>query len=230
MKSQAADNPGRIDEGAEIVVPPVIVQVGVVAYYKVNGFWPDSWSDVVAEGFWQTPIPSKDNSHVNPDDRSIDFYDDVYYAARLLDSSSESVTVIMGAQPNGSPPLRNLKVEPPKTYFEFFGEMDGYLETDLQATYGSDTKMKKLFGLLGEMQTMMAIFFTTKGRYPSSLNEFFESGLSPVNYDSINPVTGLAFRFDGSAGDVMVTFDEERSPHFVHINQNGELPPTTFSY
>jgi hypothetical protein len=221
---------GDVEGGnTQIVLAPVIVQHGIQAYYKIHHSWPSTWQDVVDEGLWQTSIPTIDGQALNPDDSSIDFFDDTYYAGERTTGQNGTAAVLMGGQPAGSPQVQTILVQPPKTYDQIFAELDPVLPANFNQKYGNDPAMLKLFGILGEVWGMHAIYSTVHGAWPSDLEEFLDSGLSPVTRDSINPVTGQTFKFDGSAGDVSITYGPT-GPRIRHIERDGSMPLKTFTY
>ncbi len=228
--SASADSayPGEIkDKHAQVILSSAIVQIGAQAYYKVHGEWADDWATIVEYGLWQTAIPSKTGAHVNPDDQSIDFKDDVYYFAGLMPGSANP-SVMTGNAPD-STHLQTIDIQTPTTLGEFFERMEPYLEDSLDSRYSNDVEYKRLFAILGEVSTMCSVFYTVHQRWPSSLDEFLSSGLSPIDRTSINPVTGEAFHFDGSAGDVEIFFTEN-GPHIRHFERDGSEPANSFSY
>lgn len=222
--------PGSIKgHDASIVVSAVIVQMGVQAFHKAHNHWPATWEQVIQDGLWQTGIPTQSGEAIDPDDPSVDFLDDVYYAADQVSGSSGNVSILMGGQPTGSPQVKTVEIEAPKDYDLLFQEMDSYLDSQLESRYSDDLQMKRLFAILGEVSSMSGIFFTTHGRWPENLDEFLESGLSPINRSSINPVTGVTFRFDGSGGDVTIEF-LELGPRLRHFDRDGSVPANPFTY
>ncbi len=229
VRANSGSYPGELSSGkARVVVSSLAVEFGLHAYYKVYGTWPQSWQAVVDAGLWQTEIPSRDGSRVDPDDPTIDFFDDVYYSASQSFGSDGKARIMVGGNP-GSQPIRTILLDPPKTFDSYFTEVDGHVGSNLSSSYTSDLEMKRLFAILGEVSSLCGIYYTVHQQWPQSLDSFLSSGLSPVNKDSINPVTGQRFRFDGSSGDCIVTFSEA-GPQLSHTERSGSAPTYKISY
>jgi hypothetical protein len=85
---------------------------------------------------------------------------------------------------------------------------------------------------------MITYYRDVYGDYPKSIEELQSSGLSPVNADSINPVTGTPFRFDGAANDVSYRYFAPRQTEhgFIggyelqHVDADGRKSEIKFSY
>ncbi len=222
----APSYPGKTVRGSYSVISTKFVQMGLQAYYKVYGQYPESWAAVRQAGIVQTAIPAIGGQWIDPDDSSLDYDDDIYYDASPM--ATGNLPRLLWSPPVGNQHVETIRLEPPTTYDTFLG-----MAPDMgfgPSPYVGDRESQRLFGALMCLEHMIIVYKKVHGDWPASQDAFFSSGLATIDKTSINPVTGQPFRFDGSAGDVRLEFGGQRGYLLRHVGLDGQVPDTGFTY
>jgi hypothetical protein len=212
--------------GNEIIIrlSDTLVTQGLRCYYRAHGNFPEKWSDVKDSGISTVILVGYQMQEINPDDPSLDFPGDVYY------ENNRGTAFVHVLNLDGHP--ERIRVHFPSTYVKTLQGMTEILElsTDQHARMNEiskDNRQLLQYAMLGNMTRSMEIFRSIYNRYPADLQEFFQSGISPVTYNTINPITGSSFKFDGTPGDVfidlrdsmiIVTSVDEKGIELPHFN------------
>jgi hypothetical protein len=223
------DYPGNGPGGSHFYIGMQSVKLGLFYFHKVYERWPSSWQEVRDSGIFQAEIPGFDLMPLNPDNSEITDYGQVYYSPP---SNPESNPVVMTAEYlNGF----HIRVEPAngymKTYAVSFRDYDEHNADKpgreaIYSSYLNDENLLKLFAILGIMTQNIGLFQNVNGHLPVDMQEFMASGFSPVDANSINPVTGQPFRFDGSVGDASYEILENGQFRLRHV----EAEPVEFGF
>ncbi len=215
----AIEYPGRGD--AYIVnVAQAMVTHSCNRYYKVFGRFPETWSQLTDSGLQEAQLYGYLMQEIDPDDGSLDFNSDVYLENNKGQLYCHWLDPITG-QPS------RIRLQFPKTYthdidtmrnsLDLSSEQDGRLEE-----YATSESRQLQFAHIGLMREFIGIFHDVKGYYPSSIDEFLSSGLSPINRDTVNPLTGYPYEFDGSFNDIEFQVNEMFST-VTHMDQDGRF-------
>ena len=225
------DYPGNGANDSHFYVGMQSVKLGVFYFHKVFERWPDSWQEVKDSGIFQADIPGFDMQPLDPDNPELTEYGQIYYEPA---SDADSNPVIHTAVYIGGFKIRS---EPANGYMpvyriqfrDYDADLTDKMETEFRySKYMDDEDQLKQFAILGIMFSNINLFRTIKGRLPNTMQEFMASGMSPVDENSINPVTGQPFRFDGSVGDVLYKITDDGNFILRHIEENES--PFGFSY
>jgi len=181
------------------------VKMGVMQYYRVNGEVPENWQSVEDSHIWQRPILGFSGEVIDPDDQQLDFLGDIYF-----DSSSitENEVILHELEANQGTVVSRHKAGGNITYLEQFEIFDNNPAGSYPAgftmsgTYGNDQAKLHQFATLGCLKQCIELYNSINGEYPATIDALIDWGVTPVDRSSINPVTGQAYRFDGSEGDV----------------------------
>lgn len=202
------------------------IRTGITQYYKVYGQLPSSWQDVVDNGIWQCPILGFGNELMDPDDTSLDFLGDIYLDGASINGNE---MLIHELEFNQGAVVTKHKAGCDMTYLDQFqifdahppGDVDGF---NMVGTYGNNEPKLRQFAILGALNQCISLYHSTHGEYPRTLDDLFAWGVTPVDRDSINPVTGLQFRFDGSVGDIEYKYIANESGEgyrLRHVDEYG---------
>lgn len=210
----------------------VLFARSMVADYRLRGHWPERWADVVAEGIFQTRLTSPDGSVIEPDDGHLDFmYDLVYEPSEDL----QGVAHCWFAFDDEGLVTKRTDLEPGQTYADYFEISEQVIRqagddppVERYQDYLGDDNMLRLFAILHCLNRGSVWIYTNLvGGYPPSAEALIDSGYSCVDMNSINPVTGLPFRFDGSPGDIGYIPEIGR---FYHVEPGDEYPVLRMDY
>jgi hypothetical protein len=195
------------------------VRLGVTSYHAVFERWPATWQEVVDSGLWQSPVVGIGMEDVDPDDVSLDFYSDLYYEAPVVSGKAGRIHQLEG--------IDGLKIshheiwigEPLPKMLRNFEKSIG-LDAD---KYLSDVRWLKFIALRNATRSSIGIFKSIHGRYPRDGNEFLRSGLGPIDFNSVNPLTGGAFYLDGRELDFHYKLSDDGSSfEFYHVEEVGK--------
>src|SRR5690606_2646904 len=223
-----AGEQGNISEeypgsGKEITVrlADALVSNGARCYYRANGRFPDNWDEVVASGIGSKYLVGYQLEKINPDDPTLNFPGDVYY------ENNRGTAFVHCMSLDGS--QERIRLQIPSTYEATLLLMQDNLELTVDqksrvSEIISDEYQLQQFAILGSFSRSVELFRTIHDRYPADLQEFLNCGFSPVTDTTINPVTGVPFKFDGSAGDVFLEFRSDRVL-LMHRDKEGILLP-----
>ncbi len=212
-----------IDAGRRLI-PANMVMIGVRQYYKVYGHWPQNWQAVRSAGIIQVELAVPGEGLVNPDDPSLDFMNDVYYAGGENDGRA---LVVSKTDPEN--PVERLYLDPPKTYSLRFapGETPPFGDNEYEmSSFLGDTNRLLQFAVAGALDDCFTNYAAHHGRGPASIEEFMSSGWSPLTMSSINPMTGNAFKLDGSSNDLAINSlsdTEGMVPHCRPVLADGTM-------
>jgi hypothetical protein len=229
--------PGWNDDFTSVEeVSSTLAAWGVSYYYKIHGSWPKSWNQVVSDGIVQTPILGWMLENINPDDPSLDFLGDFYLDTSYCSAGRNPFLRILTNY--SGPYIYHKKCpKPSNTYLEVFAEIDErfYQGGDsFESQFPNLDEQMKMFAIIGMAKKGIGLYFTIHGDFPKSWTEFINSGLSPVNETSINPITGSRIYGDGRANDIYYkyTVNEDGKPIYLlyHIGPDGALPTVWFAY
>ncbi|MEZ5338977.1 MAG: hypothetical protein R3F46_12025 [bacterium] len=209
--------------GSEITVrlADALVSTGARCFYRAYGRFPDNWDEVVASGIGSTSLMGYQLEMINPDDPTLNFPGDVYY------ENNRGTAFVHCMSLDGS--QERIRLQIPSTYEATLLQMqDSMALTDDQRSRVlqiiSDENQLQQFAILGSFSRSIELFRTIHDRYPSDLQEFLSYGFSPVADTTLNPVTGVPFKFDGSAGDIFLEFHSDRML-LIHRDKEGILLP-----
>jgi len=192
-----------------------------VAYYKVRGEWPETWSAIVVDELFQVELRSVDGQVIDPDDESFDFNGDAAYLYR----GSQNKPLIQTAGSREGMSVRGEEVlDAPYSYAEYLNDF-GY--EDNQDIYGpliEQPEYLKLFAIRSMLIYCVGWYSRIHGHVPETWDEFISSGLTPIDENSVNPVTGGPFFGDGRANDFMFESDGEHWYNIEVTDENGDTP------
>jgi hypothetical protein len=227
-QTPARDYPGIGHDGGIHYVALRQVQDAVLSYYKVFARWPDNWQAVRDAGIFQVTLRGFDMSELDPDEQAITGTGDVYYE---FNRNANRATVYAGLISGGTFTIKSFQLMPPDSYLSTFQQFDklgaeaGYEGPTLSSLYAQREDKLRQFAILSQMEVSLRNFRDVRGDYPHTIAQFLNSGLGPIDGNSINPVTGQKFRFDGSADDVFYRYVSEKIYHFKHLDDNLQETP-----
>jgi hypothetical protein len=224
----AEEYPGIASDGSKIVDVSVgMVQLGIQYYFKVYGEWPDNWGEVVEKGLCQVPLVGYRMELINPDDGSFDFNGDVVYDSTEQADGSVIVSEVIDID---GYVVKNIPVTPPVDYSELLPvllEFEG--SRNLSAQFADENWLRQ-FAATGMIRERVLLYIDLEGGVPCSLNDLIVHGLSPYDYDSVNPLTGREYSFDGRALDIYYDPIDLDSFEVLPVDGNGKLPEVRFTY
>jgi hypothetical protein len=95
----------------------------------------------------------------------------------------------------------------------------------------------RLFAICGLLEDTLRQYTMANGEQPASIDEFLGSGFAPIDRNSINPVTGERFAFDGAPRDLFIGLSSEPPaeevltvPFVVPIMDDGRRVPAVGVY
>ena len=226
------DYPGRNEDDSRILnVAQFHIQIGLQYYYKLHGDWPDSWQHVEDDLLFQVPVRSFIGKTIDPDDSSGGFIGDMYYDAYSTKTSTRGEAHIREMNYLSGPVTVLTHVEPAPTYAELFPQADAAGGITYFSEMLKDEEMMQFMALMGVVANCVRTYDLLYGHAPYSWDEFLDSGLSPIDRDSINPVTGTAFTFNDSPFDIHYEYMENSQAFYLtHLDENGEIPKFGFTY
>lgn len=229
----APDYPGWRGEGSSyFVVAPFQARAALNYYYKLHGEFPDKWAAIVEEGLFQTQLKGLHGEVIDPDDSNLGFYGDIFYNV----AANQQSAVLVELTYNDGVVWDQQKLVPVETYAELFARCDVGKEASPYTALLRDTDRMRQFAILGILSRMIELHSDIRGDYPHSIDQLINAGLSPVDRSSINPVTGIAFQFDGSPGDLRYKYysstKNSTKPAYSlkHVMRDGSKPTFGFSY
>lgn len=219
---------GRAVDGSGILdIATSQLQVGLQQYYAVYGEWPTAWQDVIDVGIFQVQLRGYQMQVIDPDDGELDFNGDLAYDPAVRADGSVVVQQILDV--NGVV-TKQTEVQPPATYAEVYPALQQLATWEDLSVQFEDEKWLRQFAILGMINQGIFIYRKLYGEYPAELADLLRSGLSPIDFDSINPLTGVPYNFDASELDIY--YERCGDDHFklLHVKENGELPAVKFTY
>ncbi|MEZ5337824.1 MAG: hypothetical protein R3F46_06120 [bacterium] len=198
------DYPGNGPGDSHVYIGMQSVKLGVFYFRKVYERWPESWQEVRDSGIFQADIPGFDLVPLNPDNPDLTDYGQVYYEAPEGPGSNPVVHTVdyMGGFHILHEPANGYMTTYRLSFQDYDNKLNESVDTDFRySSYLENESQLKQFAILGIMTQNIGLFRSVNGRLPYDMQEFMSSGFSPVDSESINPVTGQPFRFDGSVGD-----------------------------
>jgi hypothetical protein len=207
------DYPGLEADGGVLDLSLSEVQAAVSAYQQVFGMLPGSWSDVVDSGLFVKPLLAYDMQTINPDDGRIDFNGDLYLDSTTMRDADGSLLLFHVDRLNGNKAVSRIRIPREGSLEDMFSSMQrnsqlDQAERDMLADWAGDAPLKLQFGHLHILTAALFDYRSVKGVFPASLNELVQAGFGPLAAGSLNPVTGLAYRFDGSPGDIAYSVED----------------------
>ncbi|MEZ5337873.1 MAG: hypothetical protein R3F46_06365 [bacterium] len=223
-KEPPAGYPGNYvnRDGQEVLgmnIALLLVQEGVYAYHYAMGEWPASWADVVDAGFCQVDLVSPEGQSINPDDGNIDFtWDVVYVPSNDYYDPPKNVTLIDKGGPSTS-------LQPYVENNTFQEVVAGLSPDDAEHYVGliNNVDWRKLAAIRRYCNRMMMYDQMIHGAWPE-WSDFYESAWSPIDSKSINPLTNMQFRIDGSPNDFAIMTVNQQGRQSVQLtDSNGEV-------
>lgn len=194
--------PGKGDK-TTVYYPVSYVSAAVECYYKAYGRWPANWQEVVDTGMIQVDLVTPTGQVIDPGDGELNFRFDVVYMGVDTKASASRPPALVLTQVAAAPKGPNTHHVPvPPTYRERLMATASYIDRPWQPYVEEDGL--RLMMAASMLQTALLAFNMANGRWPTSVDEFFASGMSPLDQQSVNPVTGELFRYDGSPNDLLV--------------------------
>jgi hypothetical protein len=222
------DYPGwNPDRGIAVDVARHQLQLGMQYYYMVYGYWPASWQDVVRAKLIQVPLVGFQGQIIDPDDQSLDFEGDCYYDVST--ATSQQVQLLQLLDISGMY-IDHIVIPHFTTYEELFMDLENYKLPPAEIAVMRQLNFKQYFAIIGISRSGLDLYYRVYGHYPSTWMDFLNSGLAPINRESINPMTGNPFYGDGRAGDLYYEYLSPDAFKLFHVNLDGSYPEVRFSY
>ena len=200
------------------------IQLGLIAYYRVYAEWPKSWQQVVEAGLFQVPLVGYFCEPINPDDPSLDFVGDLYYDSTLREDNS--VRVMCLAYREGSI-VDQIVVEPPVIFTDMFTAMDAIADYGLSC-YLEYPNWLKFFAIRTSIINNLDNYRMLNDEFPEDIIDFLDSELGPIDANSINPLTGDYFYFDGRPLNFFYERVDEKNYRLWYADECGELIKPAF--
>jgi hypothetical protein len=159
-----------------------VLQVSIRDYFIVNGEWPATWQAVRDAGLFTARTKTVDGLTIDPDDNSLDFAGDIVYTYHGLEQ----------------PELTVWSIERGEKFIA---------DRRIPAVTGGKASESELdavqMRLLNNLFQAVGHFAFNHGRLPVSWNEFVDSGVTPIDSLSVNPLTGQRYTGAGIPGDFL---------------------------
>jgi hypothetical protein len=195
--------PGLMPDGRGVVlVAPDLVQQGLLAYFELHGDYPRRWKDVVDAGLCQVELRTSSGRLINPDDSSLDFYEDIYYHYRPTAECE-----ILHVYNIGGRHVKTTKVERMQGV-TLCSALEGG-KPELTAAL-SDEQIFKAYLVRTMLSQSVMLFYDVRKRMPQSLAELLDSGLCLFDRQSINPASGQPF--SAGTGPWGISITDQSSP------------------
>ncbi|MCB1218107.1 hypothetical protein KDL44_11985 [bacterium] len=216
----AADYPGN-GNGVIVNVAQAMVSKASSRYYRVYGRFPSSWSELLDSGILDVELRGYQLQPMDPDDGSLDYPSDVYF------ENNKGQAFCHWLNPLTEQPHR-IRLQFPSTYGKDLAEMSEVLQLPAEVdvllrNYASDEQQLLQFAQLGLIRDFLGIYRDLHGNWPASMEQFMDSGLSPVGPGTLNPLTGQPYRYDCSAGDIRFIVSNGYAT-VEHVDGSGPLP------
>lgn len=187
-----------------------LVMQAIEEYFRLFGHWPHSWQDVRESGLVQVSFSGPKEEQIDPDDGKLDLPGDILY---IPASSAEEVPhVSILPQLAGFPPNEQA-LQVPHTFAELYAQISPELRGNLPEP--DDEAGWKLISIAALLRLSIEDFFTEHGRLPGTFQELISSGLTPIDLQSISPVTGKSFTGEGQVGDFQFSIETSTRPNSV---------------
>jgi len=230
--SVATDYPGRGPGGNIIIdVAHHYTQRGLIYYYKLHGDWPQSWQQVRDEQLFQVDLVAYGGDLIDPDDSSVGFFGQVYYDSYSSHNSSNGKAHLREQLIHNGPIIKLVHVEPPVTYADLFAKMDQAFGEEQFTPLLNEPGQMRFFALLGMIQGGIGLYDRIYGHPPYTWQDYLDSGLAPIDENSVNPLTGGHIYADGRANNFIYKYIEDMDTfYFRHILHDGSEPTVGFGY
>ena len=228
------DYPGLKANGGILVVAMSDVQSAVAAYQRVYGNMPTSWQEIKGCGLFDKDLVAYNMQVIDPDDKKIDFKGDVYLDVDTLSDTSGDLLMfsMWGLAGNR---ISRMKLEYYPGYAELFAnikqdpDLDAENSNILDAWLENEDQLIQ-FGHLHMIGKLLSDYRDIHGEYPEHLSEMVSAGIGPLTMSSINPVTGVPYRYDGSRGDISYSRTIDGTGYMLqHVDLHFN-PTIQFSY
>ena len=192
-----------------------MVQIALTAYQSSHGKWPKNWKELRESGIWQSVLLNEQGQALDPDnDGPPKLGSGLNY--RGVDSEGRAVLVVLvprGAAALQSEEERTWRLEPQPDYSQRLKWLDSQGFTAARgitlADYIDDKGMLGLFAICGVIEEGLKLYTLENSGGPEELDQLIDSGYCPVDRQSINPRTGARLKFDGSRGELKLSFDKD---------------------
>jgi hypothetical protein len=174
-------------------------------YYKTHGEWPGSWAEVVASGIVTVQLRSVHGKLINPDDGSLDFVGDLQY---VFQGSQTPPMIASLKQGGGVRQTRLGEAGTPKHLSQRWETVPaGVSDTRWAASglpaLGRDQRRYQQISVLGAYHAAIKLYLGIHGTY-CDWQTLQSSGLGPHAPGTINPLTGVPWKGDGSPNDLLL--------------------------
>lgn len=209
------------------------VQIGIQMYSRVYGRLPTSWAEVTGAGLWQVPLVGFNLELINPDDGRLDFAGDVAYQP-FTNPPTIACLVLDGYN---KPVPQSIEVGPTQSFKDYFDWVKTVYPDAPTDKILSDPKKLQQFAIIRGLKLTISTYRDIHGDYPKSYSELVSSGLGPISWTTINPVTDSHFKGDGSPGDLLYRYypasemkDGKSSFLLQHVESDGSTSRFGYSY
>ena len=180
---------------------------------------------MVEEGLFQVPLVGYQGETIDPDDPSLDFFGDLYY---FSDSAGQPKARVIQLLDIDGMVVEFTEVEPGPAYVEIFSALSArFADADFDK-YLNDPSWLEFLAIRGMLHVGLSTYHEVNGAYPAAIEDFLKSGLGPIDQESINPLTGDVFSFDGSEFGFYYEFVDRDNRSFYHVEEDGKPPTYTF--
>ena len=201
------------------------MQIALQYYYKIYEHWPTSWQDIVDVGIFQVPLRGFHNEVIDPDDSKLDFEGDLFYDA--LSSTGDKAKIRELILIDGMS-INYIDVPHYATYNEQLTALADYVS--YAPWFLERPERLRYLAILGMCNAQLLQYYHVHEHYPYTWADFINSGLAPVSWSSVNPLTGNPFYGDGRSSDVYYEYLAPDNYIFVHVGENGTFPNERFTY
>jgi hypothetical protein len=204
----------------------------LIYYFRLRGQWPATWRDVIQQGIYQTDLVALSGDVIDPDDGSLNFLGDVYY---FPPNQFSDEAFLASLSPLDGLRVKYMRISPPGTFEEHFAKVyhenalfEGLETSPFDYWLATDRRRRQL-AVLGVVHKCLLTYRNVHGDYPHTWWEFIESGLSPLDHSSVNPVTGGPLYGDGRANDILYEYrapgaDKPSAYVLRPVDENGQIP------
>jgi hypothetical protein len=224
--------PGNGFQGDGVLhLAPAQVSAAVKVYQKVFGVLPQSWQQVKDSGTYELPLVDFQMHAFDPDGDAPISQGACRYSTGV-DPDGVAYYIITTLDLDGVPSDLKVRDEDPYSYDDMLNFIKGQADmssADLTAidNWLASDAQKLQFGQLSLLGGSLRFYHDIHGEYPADIPALIDAGFGPFTHDSINPLTGELYKFDGSIGDIRYMLTPEGHVSISHVWQEG---PQNFGF
>jgi len=208
------------------------------AYFRVFETWPETWGTIEQAGLIQVELLNPEGGTFDMDDHTWNGMTDYHY---VYQGTGKCPMIMTATKANSNKVIHAVLDEPAKTYLEWFEWASGFARERAAVTnadysdyndfteYEGDQQLLSLFAIRDLLDVSIGWYCSLHKQPPKTWKELMESGLAPIDENSINPKTGERFKGDGSPYDFEYRLSED-GKYFLRVVDRDGNPITNVGW